>query len=314
MPRLVADLAIAHGDARYARLLRSPWPTLWPARRVARGTFGHLLRMPPKSFRAMSTVGSSGSNGALRADLFRSRRLVTWADHVSFEAGTVFGGGPAPGSLAASVERRSLDASPRASQFNLASADVKASSNSGESGVRPQRLSPYSVTASECRNGTRPFLPHPLGQCEIGSIELTCFGGKKANARRPRLAAARGGPGDLGRLVPSGGPPSGESHDTAQQANDKPTSRLSEPSIRQTCRVHRGVCHAPDQQKAENGRLAQRSACFVAKCPPPSSRRMAVHAARRLRASGRRPPPITAAADIHEGPGGKGVPRGTAHG
>src|SRR5208337_4010294 len=42
-----------------------------------------------------------------------------------------------------------------------ASADVKASSNSAESGVLPQRLSPYSVTASECRNGTRPFRVTP---------------------------------------------------------------------------------------------------------------------------------------------------------
>ena len=32
------------------------------ARRVVRGTFGHLLRTPPKSFRGMSTVGSSVSN------------------------------------------------------------------------------------------------------------------------------------------------------------------------------------------------------------------------------------------------------------
>jgi hypothetical protein len=51
----------------------SPRPRL-PVRHVARGTFGHLLRMPPKSFRAMSTVVPADRTGALRADLFRSHR------------------------------------------------------------------------------------------------------------------------------------------------------------------------------------------------------------------------------------------------
>ena len=45
--------------------------------------------------------------------------------------------------------------------ISSASADVKASSNSGETGAPPHRLSPYSVTASGRRNGTRPFRVMP---------------------------------------------------------------------------------------------------------------------------------------------------------
>ena len=44
------------------------------ARRVVRGTFGHLLRTPPKSFRGMSTVGSSVSNEGFNLTVVRHWR------------------------------------------------------------------------------------------------------------------------------------------------------------------------------------------------------------------------------------------------
>ncbi len=60
MPRLFADLAIAHGDARYARLLRS----------LARGQTAHPRRLGPRGAHPKSSARSARNRrGSLRQGL-----------------------------------------------------------------------------------------------------------------------------------------------------------------------------------------------------------------------------------------------------